>query len=388
MNTALVEQLKTEFSLAYDTKPSCIVKAPGRVNLIGEHTDYNDGFVLPCALDFAAYVAVTKRDDQEVHVSALDYNKESCVFHINQEIKFDLDYMWSNYIRGIFQVLIEQGYRLSGVSLMLVGDVPQGAGLSSSAALEVGVTLALSSLFNLELSSTDIALIAQKAENDFVGCQCGIMDQFASAKSERQHALLIDCRTLLATSVKLPQELSILVIHSGVQRGLVDSAYNQRRKECEQAAEYFAVPTLRDLTLDEVLTQQEQMDELIFKRAKHVVSENERVLSMVRALQTSDLKQISQLMRASHYSLDQDYEVTVEPLNILVDLIHDIIGEQGGVRMTGGGFGGCVVALCPHDMVDAVNVQIKTHYTQQSGLKATVYRCSAEQGAQVLLADF
>lgn len=388
MNMTLVEQLKTEFHVTYETKPSCIVKAPGRVNLIGEHTDYNDGFVLPCALDFAAYVAVAKRDDQEVHVSALDYNKESCIFHINQEIKFDPDYMWSNYIRGVFQILIEQGYRLSGVSLMLVGDVPQGAGLSSSAALEVAVTLALSSLFNLELSPTDLALIAQKAENDFVGCQCGIMDQFASAMSERQHALLIDCRTLLATPVRMPQGLSILVIHSGVQRGLVDSAYNQRRKECELAAEYFGVSTLRDLTLDEVLAQQEHMDELIFKRAKHVVSENERVLSMVRALQTSDLKQISQLMRASHYSLDQDYEVTVEPLNILVDLVYDIIGEQGGVRMTGGGFGGCVVALCPQDMVDAVSVQINTHYTQQSGLKATIYRCSAEQGAQVILADF
>ena len=388
MNQSLVNRLKLEFEQAYRTQPELTVQAPGRVNLIGEHTDYNDGFVLPCALGFSSYVAVSKRTDQEVHLCALDYDKESSVFHLGEEINYDQKYLWSNYIRGVFQVLIDRDYQLSGVSLMLVGDVPQGAGLSSSAALEVAVTFALSSLFNLGLSPTEIAQVAQKSENDFVGCQCGIMDQLASAMGESQHALLIDCRSLEVKQIAMPSELAIVIIHSGVQRGLVDSAYNQRRLECEQAARLLGVSALRDVSLEEVLAQQNQFDELTFKRARHVVSENERTLLATEALQVGDVQKLAQLMAESHHSLDHDYEVTVEPLNILVSLIKEVIGDQGGARMTGGGFGGCVIALCPHELVNPLKIHVLSKYTNLSGLQATIYTCSAERGARVLLPEY
>lgn len=384
MNQNLVNQLKVEFENTYGKQPELIAKAPGRVNLIGEHTDYNDGFVLPCALGFASYVAVSRRQDDEVHLCALDYDKEQSTFSLESPIKFDQDCLWSNYVRGVFQILIDQGYQLSGLSLMLIGDVPQGAGLSSSAALEVAVTLALSSLFDLGLNPTEIALVAQKSENDFVGCKCGIMDQLASAKGEAQHALLIDCRSLAVKQIVMPSELSIVIVHSGVQRGLVDSAYNQRRLECERAAQLLGVKALRDVTIEQVLDRRDHFDEIVFKRARHVVSENKRTLQATEALQSGDNKKLGELMAESHDSLDQDYEVTVEPLNILVKLIKEVIGDQGGARMTGGGFGGCVVALCPHEQVSVVKDYVLSKYKDLSGLQATFYVCSAEQGAQVL----
>ena len=373
------------FQQHYQSVPQHLIMAPGRVNLIGEHTDYNDGFVLPCALEFGTYVAISPRSDQQIEVYALDYDQQRVCFSLQDNIEHDSTYGWSNYVRGVVQVLLEEGYILQGASLVISGNMPQGAGLSSSASLEVAVALAFSTLCGLDIPPQKLALIGQRAENDFVGCQCGIMDQLASAMGSAQQATLVDCRSLEIQHISIPEDLSIIIVYSGVQRGLVDSEYNQRRLECEEAAALLGVTALRDADLTLLKSKKSQLSEQVFRRARHVITENQRTLKAGQALTTGDITTLSQLMADSHWSLHHDYEVTVAPLDLLVNLIKEVLGELGGARMTGGGFGGCVVALCPHHLVDQVRSHLDTHYEQQSGLTPNIFICSASSGARVIL---
>ena len=263
--------------------------------------------------------------------------------------------------------------------------MPQGAGLSSSASLELAVLQAFKAMYRLDaLDGTTMALIAQRAENQFVGCNCGVMDQLISALGQADRALLIDCRSLAVEPVSIPTDLAVLIVHSRVERGLVDSAYNQRRAQCEQAARHFGLGSLRDLDLATLGARGEELDPVVFRRARHVLTENQRVLDARDALVANDLPRLGQLMAASHASMRDDFEITVPAIDRLVEILQSSIGSHGGARMTGGGFGGCVVALLPLERVAAARAAVDAHYRSPTGLPALIYLCRASAGARTL----
>lgn len=380
----LIDNVAHSFSTAFGYKPTHFIQAPGRVNLIGEHTDYNDGFVLPCAIDYYMVVASAKRKDNLIRVVAVDYQDEIDEFNLDAPIEFLPNKMWANYVRGVIHFLQKENYQFGGMDLAISGNVPQGAGLSSSAALEVAIGQTVKTLYQLEISQKEIALIGQKAENHFVGCNCGIMDQLISACGEKDHALLIDCRSLETTAVNIPDNKVVMIINTNKKRGLVDSEYNTRRQQCEDAANILNVKALRDATLDDLLAKKERMSDEVYRRARHVISENQRTLDATKALKNNDLTTLSLLMMQSHISMRDDFEITVKEVDALVDIVKSVIGDKGGVRMTGGGFGGCVVALVTPELVDKVIQIVETQYQAQTGLKETIYVCSASQGAGVM----
>lgn len=377
----LIDNVKNAFKATLGYAPTHIVQAPGRVNLIGEHTDYNDGFVLPCAINYQTVVAAAKRDDNIVRVISVDYGNAQDEFDLTQEIAFQHDKMWANYIRGVVKCLLARGFQFTGADIAVSGNVPQGAGLSSSAALEVVIGQTFKVLFNLEISQAEIALNGQQAENEFVGCNCGIMDQMISAEGSQQHAMLLDCRSLETTSVSMPEGLAVVIINSNKKRGLVDSEYNTRREQCEAVAAIFGVKALRDVTLEQFNQKSHELDPLLRKRARHVITENYRTLDAAQALSQHDMQRMGRLMAESHASMRDDFEITVSEIDTLVAMVKEVIGERGGVRMTGGGFGGCVVALVPHDLVASVQAVVDANYEAQTGLKAAIYVCQAMDGA-------
>ena len=380
MQNKLIELFERTFAC----KHTISLRAPGRVNLIGEHTDYNDGFVLPCAIDFETSILVSPRDDNEIHVIAADFNNQLDTFSATLPINQCEDKLWANYVRGVANSLLESGHQLKGCNLAITGNVPQGAGLSSSASLEVALGLAYSSISGIKLSSRQNALNGQYAENNFVGCNCGIMDQLISAQGESGKALLIDCRDLNTRAVDMPNGLSVVIINSNVKRGLVDSEYNTRRQQCEEAAEIFGVKALRDIDSAFLAKNEHQLSDVVAKRARHVVSENARTLAAAKALEQRDISTLSTLMAQSHASMRDDFEITVPAIDLLVSIIDKVIGDQGGVRMTGGGFGGCVVALVPNPLVEQVKDAVHSQYTDKSGLIADIFVCQPSDGASLL----
>ncbi|MGY0195710.1 galactokinase [Leptothrix sp. BB-4] len=383
LTQALQDRVLASFRTAYGTAPTCLVQAPGRVNLIGEHTDYNDGFVLPCAIEYHTLVAARPRDDLQVRVVAADYSDRIDTFGLDAPITHldEPGLAWSNYVRGMVQALLADGLPLRGCDLAVAGNVPQGAGLSSSAALEVAIGQAFKSLQGLDVDATRLAQLAQQAENRFVGIQCGIMDQLISARGAAGHALLIDCRSLAAQAVHLPDDIAVLIAHSHVRRGLVDSEYNTRRQQCEAAARHYGVAALRDVDTARLLQDKADMDELTFRRARHIVTENQRTLDAAAALAAGDMARVGALMAASHVSMRDDFEITVPPIDHLVEILQRVIGHAGGARMTGGGFGGCVVALLPESQVPQAQAALAAEYRAPGGEPATVYICHPSAGA-------
>lgn len=378
---ALINNVTRSFSSIFGYAPTYFIQAPGRVNLIGEHTDYNDGFVLPCAINYQMVVAAAKREDNIIRVIAVDYQNEVDEFSLDNTIEFLPNKMWANYVRGVIHFLQQDNYSFHGMDIAISGNVPQGAGLSSSAALEVAIGQTLKTLYQLPISQKEIALNGQKAENQFVGCNCGIMDQLISACGEENHALLIDCRSLETSAVTMPENMVVMIINTNKKRGLVDSEYNTRRQQCEEAAQILNVTALRDATLEDLLAKKALMSDVVYRRARHVITENSRALKAADALREGDLTTLSQLMMQSHHSMRDDFEITVKEVDSLVEIVKSVIGDRGGVRMTGGGFGGCVVALVTPDLVDKVIDSVKAQYEAKTGLKETIYVCSASQGA-------
>ncbi|CNE98591.1 galactokinase [Yersinia frederiksenii] len=379
---SLKQHTQAIFRQQFHHEPEITIKAPGRVNLIGEHTDYNDGFVLPCAIDYETVISCGKRDDRQIRVIAADYENQQDIFSLDAPIVPHPEYRWADYVRGVVKHLQLRHADFGGADLVISGNVPQGAGLSSSASLEVAVGQALQSLYQLPLSGVELALNGQEAENQFVGCNCGIMDQLISALGEQGHALLIDCRTLETRAVPMPDNVAVVIINSNVKRGLVDSEYNTRRQQCETAARFFGVKALRDVDPNLFFSIQDELDPIVAKRARHVITENERTLAAADALARGDLKLMGQLMHESHISMRDDFEITVPPIDHLVDIVKSVIGEQGGVRMTGGGFGGCIVALMPTSLVEQVRAAVAREYPKYSdGRTETFYVCQASQGA-------
>ncbi len=355
-----------------------IFQAPDRVNLIGDHTDYNDGFVLPAAIDRQIVVAATPRRDSLVNVYALDFNQWDH-FDLRNEIGRLNENLWGNYIRGMAWSLLREGIQLKGMDAAVAGNIPIGAGLSSSAAIEVAAGWAMLQLSDQECDRKSLALAAQKAENDFVGMRCGIMDQYICCLGRQDHALLIDCRDLGYRALPLPSGARIVIVDSGVHRGLVDMAYNARRLECEAAAAHFGVRALRDVDLIAFEKRAHELDPTVRRRTRHVITENERTLATAEALAADDLKAVGRLMVASHASLRDDFEVSCPELDLLVQIALDVEGVYGA-RMTGAGFGGSMVALVQPEVAADLTEAVAARYSPKSGCQATAYVCKASEG--------
>lgn len=390
MSRSLPQELIDEFRLAFPGRePEVVAFAPGRVNLIGEHTDYNEGFVLPIAIGrYVRYVAAA-RDDRQVNLVSLNFRKRTS-FSLDDIRRAEGDEAWSNYPRGVAWALQEKGIRLRGVDAVVHGDVPLGSGLSSSAAIEVATAVLFQALDGFDLDGVSTALLCQRAENAFVGVNCGIMDQFISRLARKDKALLIDCRSLEYRYVRIPESgYRFVVADTGKRRGLVDSEYNARRRECEQAAAFFArhrpeVRSLRDVTLEELLEAKDSIDPIVFKRAHHVITENERTLQAVRLLESGDMEGFGELMNASHESLRDDYGVSCAELDAMVEESRKVPGVLGA-RMTGAGFGGCTVSLVREDAVEQLLDVLPRAYTARTGLKPELYVFEATGGAEAHL---
>ncbi len=382
-----IERLVDSFKAKFDGMPDVIVRAPGRVNLIGEHTDYNDGFVLPIAIDRDIMIASRRREDLTVRLYSLDYN-QLVEFGLG-EIKFDDDKKWSNYPRGVTYFLQESEYAISGLDAVITGNVPIGAGLSSSAAMEVATAFTFEKICGLSIDPVEMALLCQKAENKFVGVNCGIMDQFISRLGKKDHALLLDCRNLEFELVPLNLEnVKVVVCDTGKKRGLVDSEYNSRRAECERGVKILekflpGISALRDIEIDDIRKYSNHIPEITEKRCLYVVKENIRVLESVSALKENDLLKFGELMNESHIGLRDEYEVSCPELDAMVEIAWSLDGVIGS-RMTGAGFGGCTVSIVVEDCLQELIDKVNSEYPKKTGLKPEIYVCTAEDGAKVV----
>lgn len=361
--------------------------APGRVNLIGEHTDYNDGFVFPMAIGFYTTIAIVPTNDRKLYIRSENMDE---MIAVNLDENNQQRNHWSDYVAGVARMLELEEFRLPGASLFIESDVPVGSGLSSSAALEMSSALALLSTVNGELNSEKLALLGQKAENEFVGMNCGIMDQFISVHGEKDHALFLDCRTLDYQLVPLDGDKSKIVIcNTMVKHELGSSEYNKRRAECEKGVEimsqdYPGIKALRDVTLEQFNKVKSKLPDIVSKRCRHVISENERTVESIKSLNSNELELFGKLMNTSHDSLRDDYEVSCKELDIMVDIARQQNGLLGA-RMTGGGFGGCTVNLVQAEYVESFVEIVSENYKQATGLKPDIYISVPSHGAHELL---
>ena len=382
-----VEALVAAFEREFGRPPEGIAEAPGRVNLIGEHVDYNEGLVLPFAIDRTVLVAWARRDDTLVHAYSADYGERSD-FGLT-DVRRAPAGSWANYVRAVADALQRAGHTLSGIDLALTGDVPQGAGLSSSAAIEVAVAGAFRDAGGITLPMPALARLCQRAENEFVGVQSGIMDQFAATLSKRGHALFIDCRSLAHEAIPLRLEeagLIVVIANSGVRRDLVSSEYNERRRECQAAVAMLAgalgrpeLASLRDVTEADVAAAAAARDDVAVRRARHVVTEIARVRDAATALWRDDFAALRRLMDASHRSLRDDFEVSSPELDLLVGLAsaQDYVL---GARLTGAGFGGCTVNLVRAEAVATFDRDVIAPYRKRTGLSAETYVVQPSDG--------
>jgi galactokinase len=373
------DTLTQHFARAFDGKPDLIVRAPGRVNLIGEHTDYNDGFVLPMAIDYDIRIAARARPDRAVRLFSADLDYHD-TFSLDDVRRVGDKPTWADYVRGVADVLQREGFSLRGMDAAISGNVPRAAGLSSSAAMELVAITAFRRLSALKLDPVRAALLGQRAENEFVGMRCGIMDQFISSLGKADHALLIDCRSLGYELVPMPAGARIVVTDSAIRRGLVDSAYNERRAQCEEGARLMGVKALRDVSVEMFEAHQSRLPAVSARRCKHVVTEDQRTLDSVEALKRGDLAAFGLLMNASHASMRDGFEITTPDIDTLVEIQQNTPGCFGA-RMTGGGFGGCTVALVQDGAVPAVVEAIQAQYPARTGKTPQVYVCRATDGA-------
>jgi galactokinase len=374
------------FLAVYGTSPSGLFRAPGRVNLIGEHTDYNDGFVMPAAIDFSCYSAIRSRSDRTLSVYSQQFQ---------ENIEFNLDRLvgppkkhWTDYVRGVAAVLRDEGYPLKGADLLIDGQVPIGSGLSSSASIEVSSALALTSLGGITVPLGTLARLCQRAENAYTGARCGIMDQFVSCFGRPDQALLLDCRSLEMTYLALPPNVRLVICNTMVRHELAAGEYNERRASCERSIEAIRkflpnIRALRDLTLEDLEKYRSLLSEIDFRRCRHVITENARVIDAKEALRHVDLARFGQLMYQSHNSLNHDYEVSCRELNLMVSLARNIPGVYGA-RMTGGGFGGCTINLVEREVVPEFQTSVAREYEKLTDLSPQIFASSAAGGAVAL----
>jgi galactokinase len=376
-------QLVPQFAGSSGVRPT-IFSAPGRVNLIGEHTDYNDGFVMPCAIGLRTRVSISPRLQRKLLIQSQEFP---------QSFEFDLDHLpqhatgaWSDYVLGIAVALEQAGHTLQGANLLVHSEVPIGAGLSSSAAIEVASALALISLNGAVLPLPEVAKLCQHTENAFIGARVGIMDQFVSCLGRAGHALLLDCRSLEFEFIPIPDRVRLVVCNTMVKHQHASGEYNRRREECEEGVRILAkwypnIRALRDLSFDQLIKHSKDLPETIYKRCRHVVEENKRVRDGARRLRAGDLKGFGDRMRESHGSLRDLYEVSCRELDIMVEAAEGLQGYYGG-RMTGGGFGGSTINLVEATDAESFGDQISSRYQKATGITPAVYICSAADGAR------
>jgi len=374
-----------QFERVYAARPR-VFRAPGRVNLIGEHTDYNDGFVMPAAVGFSTYAGIAPRTDRKLVLQSQEF--PGC-------FEFDLDNLpqqrnqaWVDYVVGVATVLRRRGIRLEGANLLVNGDIPIGAGLSSSAALEVASTLALLSLTGIPMPLPEVATLCREAENTYVGAHVGIMDQYISCMGKAGHAMLLDCRSLEFRLVPIPPGLQLVVCNTMVKHDVATSGYNVRRAQCDEGVGYFAkwypnIRALRDVSTEMLHEHSKDLSPVILKRCTHVILENQRTVEAARSLTDRDLARMKELMAESHASMRDLYEISCQEVDIMVDSAQDLPGFCGG-RMTGGGFGGCTINLVRTGNASDFAAQIADRYQRATNIKPQIYICSAEDGAQAL----
>ena len=359
-------------------------RAPGRVNLIGEHTDYNDGFVMPAAIDFYTWAKISPREDRKLQIRSENYD---------DEIEVDLDDpnitrrgRWSDYPVGVAVMLERAGYRLHGARLEIRGEVPIGSGLSSSAAIEVATACALTAISGIEIDKRELALLCRRAENEFVGARVGIMDQFVSLFGQAHKVLLLDCRSLDFRLLPVPDNVRLIICNTMVKHALASSAYNERREQCEIGVKIIGrhfpnVSALRDVTLEQLEQVKDELPEVVYRRCRHVVTENRRVLAAGEALEKGDLDEFGRLMAESHRSLRDDYEVSSRELDLMVEFARRVEGVYGA-RMTGGGFGGCTVNLVAVERVEEFRELVLASYEEAMKVRPDIYVCTASDGAE------
>lgn len=375
MHTAVTAAFRTQF----ESDPICVVRAPGRVNLIGEHTDYNDGFVMPLAIDRAVWIALRPARRRTLRAYSRDFDAWG---------GFDLDQFergaggWLEYLKGVAWSLARDGHGLNAWEGVIAGDVPLGAGLSSSAALEMAVARAFAAVSGFAWNPTAMALAAQRAENEWVGVNCGIMDQLIAGTGVAGHAVLIDCRSLATRAVPLPAGTSVVVLDTATRRELVTSAYNERRAQCEAASRAFGVPALRDVTVERLQREGSSLDPLTRRRARHVVTENARTVQAADAMAAGDAATLGRLMDESHVSLRDDFGVSSAALDAMVDAAHEV--GCFGARMTGAGFGGCAVALVESGQTAGFVDRVSAAYASRTSHTPSVYVCHATDGADIV----
>lgn len=371
----LHRRVTQSYTARFQQSPELVVRAPGRVNLIGEHTDYNDGFVLPVAVDQAAWLAVGVAKDSLTTVRALDIKNDEAVF-TTTEAPASVG-GWGDYPKGVLWAFLERGLQPSPINAVLASDVPVGAGMSSSAAIELAFAFAWATLGQFDISLSDLALLCQKAENEYVGVNCGIMDQMISACGKAGHAMMLDSRSLERRYFPMPEGVAIVVSDSMVRRSLASSEYNVRRAQCEQAVGHLQanlpeIEALRDVSLRQLKRFGDDLPEVVYRRARHVVTENARVVKFARALYAGDIETAGALMIEGHRSLRDNYEVSAPELDALVEAATDVPGCYGA-RLTGAGFGGCTIALVAEAAVPEFEAHISETYGERFGKQPAVY---------------
>jgi galactokinase len=370
----------------FGAAPEVVAQTPGRVNIIGEHTDYNEGYVLPIAIDRSMVVAAGKRSDDLLSLMTVDM--QASVQVPLSHLEYDPKNRWSNYVTGVAKILIDRGYRLTGANICIRGTIPIGSGLSSSAALEVASAIALATLNNLPLTMSEIIHIAHSAESMFVGVQCGIMDQFTVVRAQQNHALFLDCQSMEYTQVPYPKNVQLIVCDTGIRRELTQSGYNGRHHECKEAVsiianEYPGIRSLRGISWSQFQKIDGKFPANLRKRTRHVISENQRVLQSVKAMQANDLASLGELMTESHISLRDDYEVSCPELDAFVDIAISLDGVYGA-RMTGAGFGGSAICLAAENKIDLLVDLLRSEYPRRAGRSLMVYLASPSNGAFVI----
>ena len=379
---SLSARLRTGFAEAHGAAPLIEARAPGRVNLIGEHTDYNDGFAMPVAIGPETRVAFLPEAGADLRVAALDFGESDCFDPAT--VAPHAENGWRNYVRGVVDELRRAGVAVPGGALAIAGSIARGTGLSSSASLEVALTHALLAAAGQSWRALDIALLAQRAECGFPGVRCGNLDQIASAATTAGHALLIDCRSLALRQIPLPDDIAIMIVQSGVRRGLVDGEYNTRRADCERAAAFRGVAALRDAGEAMLAAAQGGLDERAWRRARHVIGDNRRTCEAADALAANDLIATGRLIRESHLSQAADFAITVPHTDALAGLLNTAIGDEGGARQTGGGFGGAVVAIMRSARVETVRNAVLADYRTPDGALPDIRVEIPAAGAEVI----
>ena len=381
---ALLEKFKARFGTT-----AAIYRAPGRVNLIGEHTDYNEGFVLPAAIGFSCWVAIAPREDQKLVIYSENFEAT---------VEVDLDKLpargsgaWSDYPVGVAWAHVQAGNHPRGANLCISGDVPLGSGLSSSAAIEVSVGYAMLDIAKQSIDRTKLALLCQRAENEFVGARCGIMDQFISCHGRAGHALLLDCRSLEFQLVKMPPKVHLVICNTMVKHEHGAGEYNARRAECEEGVRLLSlvlpgIQSLRDVSAAQLEMHRGRLSDTIYKRCRHVITEIGRTRKAANALETGEIRQLGQLMADSHRSLQDDFEVSCRELDVMVEIASQQRGIYGA-RMTGGGFGGCTINLVDANESTGFRKHVAEEYASATGLRPDIYICEASQGAEAIQLD-